>query len=64
MSKEYRLRRMLANCYAGAQLYHGDGELQDNRMVPFIDFKRDSVGLIQSKMQERIIRNLRETGKP
>lgn len=47
------LRRMLAWACAGAALYHDDGELQDNREPPFIDFKRDSTEAITAKSQQR-----------
>lgn len=50
---EQKLRRLLAVQYAGAALYSDDGELQDASTHPFIDFKRDSVSLIERKMQER-----------
>jgi len=48
-----RLRANWAWCYAGALLYADDGELQDNRAMPLIDFKRDSVLDIESKMRAR-----------
>jgi len=47
---EIRLRQMLAYCYAGSDLYSDDGELQDNRQIPHIDFRRDSVETIQEKV--------------
>jgi hypothetical protein len=47
------LRRLLAFQYAGTLLYADDGELQDNRVSPFIDFKRDSSVVIHNKMIER-----------
>lgn len=50
-----RLREMLAVAYAGALLYRDDGELQDNRAVPFIDFRRDPVDDIRGKMTCRAI---------
>lgn len=53
-----RLRVMLACSYAGAALYHDDGELQDNREHPLIDFKRDSVDEIEEKMCQRAYRSL------
>lgn len=48
-----RLRSMVAIGYAGAALYTDDGELQDSRENPPIDFKRDSVDEILCKMSER-----------
>lgn len=47
------LRRMLAFAYCGASLYADDGELQDNTMLPCIDFKRDEVPTIKAKMHQR-----------
>ena len=48
-----QLREMLARLYAGSDLYCDDGELQDARTEPFIDFKRDSVADIRCAMVER-----------
>lgn len=48
-----QLREMLAHLYAGSDLYCDDGELQDARAEPFIDFKRDSVADIRCAMVER-----------
>lgn len=42
-----------ARAYAGSDLYTDDGELQDNRMQPFIDFRRDSAETIRQKIVER-----------
>ncbi len=47
------LRCMLAWACAGPALYHDDGELQDNREQPFIDFRRDSIDEIRVKTAER-----------
>ena len=48
------LRRLLAFLYAGGTgLYRDDGELQDNRAQPLIDFKRDTPGAIERKMEAR-----------
>lgn len=47
---EAGLRRLLAFAYAGAGLYGDDGELQDGRHHPCIDFRRDSVSEIERKM--------------
>jgi len=49
-----KLRTMLAFCHAGAALYSDGGELQDNRTYPFIDYKRDSVQVIEGKMAQRL----------
>jgi hypothetical protein len=49
-----RLRVLLAGVYCPL-LYADDGELQDNRVAPFIDFKRDSVDEIAEKMKQRTI---------
>lgn len=51
--RERALRVMLAYAYGGALLYRDDGELQDNRTLPCIDFRRDSVEDIEAKMIER-----------
>ncbi len=48
------LRTLLATCYAGADLYTDDGQLQDNRRQPFIDFGNDSVDEIDCKLMERV----------
>lgn len=48
-----RLRRMLALAFSGANLYTDDGELQDNTVIPSIDFKRDSAKLIAAKITQR-----------
>ncbi len=47
------LRRMLALRVAGAGLYMDDGEMSDSTVDPAIDFKRDSVGAIEGKLQIR-----------
>lgn len=46
-------RIMFANYYAGSALYYDDGEMQDNRTPPFIDFKRDSLYEIKQKIAIR-----------
>jgi len=49
-----RLRELLAFAYCrGALLYGDDGELQDSRKHPTIDFKRDPAGIISEKMHQR-----------
>lgn len=55
-----RLRRMLCIAYAGSKFYGDDGELQDNREFPCIDFKRDSVDDIDRKMHDRAHKRLNE----
>jgi hypothetical protein len=52
-SENRELRIMLAIAHAGLSLYTDDGELQDNRVAPFIDFKRDPVAEIERKLRER-----------
>lgn len=55
-SENFKLREMLAHLYAAPHaLYSDDGELQDNNVNPCIDFKRDSVDEIKTKMQQRIM---------
>jgi hypothetical protein len=55
-----RLRGLLANVYTGHLLYSDDGELQDNSVLPCIDFKRDSAELIMSKMEDRAMKALQD----
>ena len=47
------LRTLLAVRIAGPSLYHDDGELQDTSAAPFIDWRRDSVEMIQAKLWQR-----------
>ncbi len=47
------LRELLAIRVAGVSLYRDDGELQDNTVMPTIDFKRDSARVIAQKLIER-----------
>ena len=54
MTKDERwLRESLAFCYCGSGLYADDGELQDSRMHPTIDFLRDPPEHLQELMRER-----------
>lgn len=48
-----QLRKLLAVAYSGVHLYSDDGELQDNRTQPFIDFYRDSIEEIKAKFEKR-----------
>jgi len=49
-----KLRVLLACSYCSrSSLLYTDGELQDNRMFPFIDFKRDTPEEVQAKMLKR-----------
>ena len=50
---ERDIRRMLCASYAGACAYMDDGEAQDNRTLPCIDFLRDAPGVLRQKMFER-----------
>ena len=50
---EQLLRQMLAFACSGHHLYCDDGELQDNRWPFMIDFMRDSVQDIHTKISER-----------
>ena len=52
-ASERELRAMLATAYCGTELYSDDGELQDKRAVPCIDFLRDSPKTIRRKMRSR-----------
>jgi hypothetical protein len=63
-----KLRRLLAFCYSSHRLYLDDGEMQDNSVQPFIDWKRDSVDEIVRKIHERglaqIMRSVETTAPP
>lgn len=52
---ETALRIILAYRVAGTKLYTDDGELQDNTVAPFIDFKRDTPAEIMTKLATRTI---------
>ena len=52
-SDNRRLRTLLAFSYGGTAIYADDGELQDSRALPLIDFKRDAPELIELKMRQR-----------
>lgn len=56
---EGELRTMFAVAYSGGNLYVDDGQLMDNSMLPFIDFKQDSPAEILKKQAERACRRLR-----
>lgn len=48
------IRRAWCVAYAGlACIYTDDGEMQDNRFHPTIDFMRDGVDVIREKMKQR-----------
>jgi len=49
------MRVMLAVCHAGVYLYADDGELQDTREEPCIDWKRDSIEEIHNKLVLRAV---------
>ncbi len=65
LHEENRERRiMCAIAHCGLNLYHDDGELQDSREYPWIDWKRDPVNEIENKLHERFARRMRaETEK-
>lgn len=50
------LRRMLCAAHAGHLAYMDDGEAQDNREFPLIDFLRDSPPEIQDKLHRRALK--------
>lgn len=50
---ERELRRMLCAAYAGSAAYMDDGEAQDLRAMPAIDFMRMEPAEIQAAMQQR-----------
>ncbi|GAD20906.1 hypothetical protein [Acidovorax sp. MR-S7] len=52
------LRRMLCVAHAGALAYMDDGEAQDCREMPWIDFLRDSPAEIQDKLHRRALKQL------
>ena len=63
-NNEKKLRTILALAYSGrARMYTDDGEFQDSTTKPFIDYKRDSVDEIQSKIFERGKKKLRDDAK-
>lgn len=47
------LRHLCGALYAGPALYLDDGEIQDNRDTPFIDFLRDPPEEIRQKIITR-----------
>lgn len=47
------LRLMLCTAYSGALAYMDDGEMQDSRYHPSIDFKRDAPDEISAKFARR-----------
>ena len=49
----HALRALLARRIGGCMLYDDDGEMQDNSVAPFIDFKRDSPDEISHKLRVR-----------
>ncbi|WP_235203828.1 hypothetical protein, partial [Bordetella bronchiseptica] len=53
VADERRLRRMLCAQYAGSLAYMDDGEAQDARAMPVIDFLRDPLDEIERKMRVR-----------
>lgn len=55
---EKAIRRLLCSVYAGPLAYTDDGEAQDNREHPHIDFMRDSADEIQAKMRQRNLTKL------
>lgn len=55
---EPALRRLLALAHCCSTLYTDDGELSDCSVFPDIDFKRDSVEVIEQKLKERAARKL------
>ena len=56
----HEMRTMLYVANTGMRGYHDDGELQDNRCHPFIDFKRNSIAEIQAKFAQRNLDAARE----
>jgi len=58
---ERSLRRLFCVAYAGSAAYMDDGEAQDNREIPSIDFLRDPAEVIRKKIGQRAL--LRLAGK-
>lgn len=58
------LRRMLCVAHAGAAAYMDDGEAQDSRDLPVIDFLRDTPAEIQDKLQRRMLKKLAAGAAP
>jgi hypothetical protein len=58
LRENQQLRTMCAVAHAGSALYKDDGELQDSRAIPFIDWRRDSVDEIRRKLGERATRSI------
>jgi len=52
------LHRMLCVAHAGAAAYMDDGEAQDSRELPIIDFLRDTPDEIQDKLQKHMLNKL------
>jgi hypothetical protein len=48
-----QLRILAGGLFAGSDLYMDDGEIQDNREYPFIDFLRDAPEEIREKIIAR-----------
>jgi hypothetical protein len=48
-----QLRILAAGLFAGPDLYMDDGEIQDNREYPYIDFLRDAPEEIREKIISR-----------
>lgn len=61
---EIDLRMLLCITYAGGAAYTDDGEAQDSRALPVIDFLRDSPAEIQQKMQQRSIKQAQAEAVP
>lgn len=61
---EIELRKLLCVTYAGGAAYMDDGEAQDSRALPVIDFLRDTPAEIQNKMQQRSIKQAQAEAVP
>jgi hypothetical protein len=55
---ERKLRMLLAFAVSGGHLYTDDGELSDSSVVPQIDYLRDPVDVIETKIKERNLKRL------
>ena len=61
-AENLELRRMLCVAHAGAAAYMDDGEAQDSRDLPVIDFLRDSPPEIRDKLNRRALKKLAARG--
>jgi len=61
VKENLELRLLLCSATVGSKGYYDDGEMQDNTVLPSIDFKRDSVEMIKNKMWRRVLDNAKQS---